>query len=274
MAFHQPTRQALQRAVRPPVEERDVLAIQPSQQQDQQELDQSQTWVLFSPVTDGTNTSDYSETVPSIQTPGRSRISDLGSLQTAPRSDHHVESGLAGTASPLGEEDELVEDDAELDSLDSHLPSFRSLPGISTHSQNVAPNATPVLPGHDGLGSFQFDHPTSGLDAQNQIYQFERFNPRRTRRRRESIEHAQSAVEVGQSREDDKREWIEAWRLEHSRILMDEVQKETRRKRRAQASLRQSKSMPVTAHGSKLPEEVASDNMTCASWCPLPFHFH
>jgi hypothetical protein len=256
MAFHQPTRQAVQRAVRPAAEDREGVLAQSSQQthdqQQQQQLDQSQTWVLFSPAT---TTSEYSEVEPSVQTPGRSRISDLGSLHTTPRSEQ-----LLDASSSINEED-IGEDDAELDSLDSHLPSFRSLPGLSVHSQHAAPNATPVLPAHDGLGSFQLDHPVSGLDAQNQIYQFERFNPRRIRRRRESLEYAASAMEPGVATEDEKRARIEAWRLEHSRVLLDEVQKETRRRRRSQVSVRQPQTASAVSalQPSQVLDEAASD---------------
>ena len=263
MAFHQPTRQSVQRAVRPPADERETATAQSqAHHQDQQQLDQSQTsWVLFSPIAEGTSTSEFSEATPSLQTPGRSRLSDLGSLNTVARSDHHGEGSLAPTPS-IGEDD-FGEDDGELDSLDSHLPSFRSLPERNSHAQHGnQPAAAPVFPSHDGLGSFHLDQPTSGMEAQDQIYQFERFNPRRTRRRRESIDHIQAECDNEHMRETEKRDRIEAWRLEHSRVLIDEIQRETRRRRRSQASLRHVQTINTTSEQTQQSGEAESDNMT------------
>ena len=93
-------------------------------------------------------------------------------------------------------------------------------------------HAQSVFPGHDGLGSFRVDHPVQVNDAQEQMYQFERFNPRRVHRRRESFERGQAQLEQTElPQESEKRRRIEAWRLEHSRILLDEVKRETRRRR-------------------------------------------
>ena len=223
----------MQRIARP-VEDREVSGPQatasPSQEREPSE---SQTWVLFSAATDATSASYLSETEGSLQTPGRSRLSDLGSLNTVAGTGRHEARPSVG-ASAL--EEESIEEDAELDSLDSHLPEFRSLPGVFSHSQQDSHHAVPVLPGHDGLGSFRLDQPTLGTDAQDQIYQFERFNPRRIRRRRDSGGPIQPELELEQTEEADKRRWIEAWRLEQSRLLLDEVQRETRRRRRSQAS--------------------------------------
>lgn len=261
MAFHQPTRQALQRAVRPPAEERD--ASSPAPQQQQQQLDQSQTsWVLFqpSPVTDETaTTSEFSEAGPILHTPGRSRLSALGSLDTAARSDHH---DASPSVTPSAVEDDAGEDDGELDSLDSHLPSFRSLPGRNAQPQHGNMQSTPVLPGHDGLGSFHLDQPT-GADAQDQMYQFERFNPRRMRRRRSSLERVQVEFDNQQTRDLEKRQRIEAWRLENSRILLDEIQRETRRsRRRSQSSLQHVQTMPLSEGENSRAADAESDNMT------------
>ena len=236
MAFHQPTRQAMQRSARPLHEEREPLGT-PLQvrNHDELQLEQSQTsWVLFSPATEDATASEFSEAANSLQTPGRSQLSDLGSLNTAARSDRHVDPSQSASAV----DDEYVDDDGELDSLDSHLPSFRSLPGRHSNIHQETQHAAPVLPGHDGLGSFHLEHPTSGADAQDQIYQFERFNPRRTTRRRESIERQPAEWEDDEAKQAEKRQWIEEWRLEHSRVLLDEIQRETRRRRRSQASLK------------------------------------
>ncbi|KAH6609537.1 hypothetical protein Trco_002883 [Trichoderma cornu-damae] len=232
MAFQQqPTRPAAQRAARSAVGS--LGLSRPSARSTQeQEPEEAQTWVLFSPPTDVTTTSYLTEDEhdQSPETPGRSRLSDLGSLNTVART------GSAAAAAARNDEaqssqlsaavDESQADDAELDSLDGHLPGFRSFPPSSF--------AMPVLPAHDGLGSFHVDQPTLGLDAQDHIYQFERFNPRRVRRRLNSLDEAQFELEQAQVQEAEKRARIEAWRLEHSRIILEEVQREARRSRMMQ----------------------------------------
>jgi hypothetical protein len=129
----------------------------------------------------------------------------------------------------------LAEEDAELDSLDSHLPEFRSTPN-PYGSQSIA-HAAPVLPGHDGLGSFRLDTLGRGTELQEQLYAFERYNPRRVKRRRESLDAAQ--LELEQQEEfhlAERNQRVEAWRLEQSRILLEAIQKETRRRTRSMAS--------------------------------------
>lgn len=226
MAFHQPTRHITQRVVRldPTSSESEARVAAPPITQSR---DDSQTWVLFSPATDaGTSTSYLSSVQDDDQpTPGRSRISDIGSLQTIAHSDN-LYSEPAG--SDFVEDDEAVEDDAELDSLDSHLPEFRQ--------QGVFAQSTPILPGHDGLGSFRLDTQMLSADMQEQMYQFERYNPRRVKRRRESLELGQLALESEEVQEAGRRWRIEEWRLEQSRILLQEIQKETRRRRESNVS--------------------------------------
>lgn len=266
MAFHQPTRQAMQRAVRPAVDDREAPGPQNQAHLQDRRLDQSQTWVLFSPATDGTITaSDFSETVASAQTPGRSQLSEAGNsihaAAAAAAAENHLADPLSATASLI--EEDLVEDDAELDSLDSHLPSFRSLPRQDhpeyLHHHHVAP----VLPAHDGLGSFHLDHPTSGPEAQDQLYRFEEFNPRRIRQTRESIDRVPFELDQDHVREVEKRQRIEDWRTESSRILLGEIQRETQRRRNSQAaSLRHVRTHIITPQHSQVYGDAASDNMT------------
>lgn len=226
MAFQQPTRQVFQRVARPPAVD-DHGGAAPSPQRPPVE---SQSWVLFSAPTDVTTTSYLSGTEGSLLNPVRSLQSDLASANTVARAARQP-----GAPCPSAVDDE---DDAELDSLNSHLAEFRSLPGAQDASQNGYQHSLPVLPAHDGLGSFRLaDQPVLGRDARNQIYQFERFNPRRVRRRLDSFSRGQFYVEHGQHQEEEKRLRIEEWRLDHSRMLMDQVQRETRRRRKSQASL-------------------------------------
>ncbi|ETS74548.1 hypothetical protein PFICI_13032 [Pestalotiopsis fici W106-1] len=231
MAFHQPTRQATQRVYHPAVEE-DVRQVpRPAASA----VDESQTWVLFSPINDAATTTSYlTETHRSESTPGRSRLSDLGSVHTIARSDSHGRRRSLSTHEEDEEDDDDEEDDAELDSLDSHLPEFRSTP----HFSHSAPGLAPIVPAHDGLGSFRLDHDGMGPDIQDRLYAFERYNPRRVKRRRESLELAQVELDIEQEQEIDKMGRIEAWRLEQSRCLLEEIQKETRRRRRSAASAR------------------------------------
>lgn len=224
MAFHQTTRQVSQRVVRvdPTSSEAESRVAAPLEQS----RDGSQTWVLFSPATEaGTSTSYFSSVQDDQPTPGRSRISALGSLQTIAPSDYLL-SEPAHTE--IAEDDEPAEDDAELDSLDSHLPDFIHQGGLQ--------QSTTILPGHDGLGSFRLDNRTLAADMQEQMYQFERYNPRRVKRRRESLELGQLALENEEAQEAARRRRIEEWRLEHSRILLEEIQKETRRRRESTVS--------------------------------------
>lgn len=224
MAFQQSTRQAFHRSARLETEDRQHEA-QPFQST--RPVEESQTWVLFSPATDaGTSASYLSSIHDSQPTPGRSRISDLGSLNTIARSDLNsqpVNSAVPGILSSDDHDEESAVDDAELDSLDSHLPDFRSVP--HAHMQSA------VLPTHDGLGSFQLGAAAIGPEMQDHLYAFERFNPRRVRRRRESLELAQQHLEQEEILPSDRHARIEAWRLEQSKLLLDEIQKETRRRR-------------------------------------------
>ncbi|KAK6089085.1 hypothetical protein SCUP234_00289 [Seiridium cupressi] len=230
MAFHQPTRQTTQRVYQPAVEDDVRRAPQPAAST----IEESQTWVLFSPANDAATTTSYlTETHHTESTPGRSRLSDLGSLHTVPRSDSlgpQYPLGVDGSEDDEGEE----EDDGELDSLDSHLPEFRSTPNFYNPTHALAP----IVPAHDGLGSFRLDRDGMGLDVQDRLYAFEQYNPRRAKRRRESLEQAQAQLDREREldHEVDKMQRIEAWRLEQSRCLLEEIQKETRRRRQSVAS--------------------------------------
>lgn len=251
MAFQQPTRQPVQRASRPALVADEVVAAQPRPSSSERQPEESQSWVLFSPPTDVTTTSYLTESEHSLETPGRSRLSDLGSLNTVARSAEP--SDARQSASVLSAiDDQSVDDDAELDSLDSHLPEFRSGPGHQPSSPKGSHHAAPVFPSHDGLGSFRLDRPVLGADAMDHIYQFEQFNPRKVRRRLGSFDFGQVDLHHVQSQEDEKRKRIEAWRLEHSRVLLDEVQRETRRRRKSLVSLQRS----------RRPADDDTDNLT------------
>ncbi|PHH62223.1 hypothetical protein CDD81_7350 [Ophiocordyceps australis] len=228
MAFQQPTRQPAQRISRPTPEQDALFPIRAAQEQQPTE---SQTWVLFSPPTDITTTSYLSESEHSLNLDSLGTVA--GSAQQTPVEQALSLSILDGAS---------LEDDAELDSLDSHLPEFRSLPGAQSSSSHleIQQQALPVLPKHDGLGSFRLDQPVLSPEAQDQIYQFEKFNPRRVRRRLDSLDWQQPEPTHDQNQENETRQRIEAWRIEHSRVLLDEVARETKRRRKSLASTQRS----------------------------------
>ncbi|OAA33890.1 hypothetical protein NOR_08754 [Metarhizium rileyi] len=237
MAFQQPTRQPAQRATRPVAVKDEGASLLPSTSEPA--LEESQTWVLFSPPTEITTTSYLTESEHYLETPGRSRLSDLGSLHTVARSEEPFDARQS--TSILSVADQSVDDDAELDSLDSHLPEFRSTPGLNDESPRGSQQAAPVFPSHDGLGSFRLDRPVLGADAQEKIYQFEKFNPRKSRRRLDSVDVPRVSLDEVQDHVDEKRQRIEAWRLENSRVLHDQVQRESRRRRKSMASMHRSR---------------------------------
>jgi hypothetical protein len=133
------------------------------------------------------------------------------------------------------DEEEAVEEeeeDGELDSLDSHLHEFRE-PSLYRQSEEASGT---VLPTHDGLGSFRLDQ--MGEEVQEHLYAFERFNPRRVKRRRESVELGILELESGRAAEMERTRRIETWRMEQSRLLVDEIQRETRRRKQSMSSER------------------------------------
>ncbi|KAK8879584.1 hypothetical protein PGQ11_000878 [Apiospora arundinis] len=233
MAFHQPTHQPIPR----PYHSVDEDDTQQASQGIPQAVEDSQTWVLFSPETDaGTTTSYLTTTHQTKSTPGRSRLSDLGSIHSVVRSQNSTNQHHSASLVDDLDVDEDEDDDAELDSLDSHLPEFRSVPNLVNHRTDGIAHSTPVLPAHDGLGTFRLDHEGIGQDMQDRLYAFEQYNPRRVKRRRESQELAQAEL-MGEECDVDKMQRIESWRLEHSRFLLEEIQKETRRRRSVASTL-------------------------------------
>jgi hypothetical protein len=234
MAFRQPTYHAPQR-IYPAVEDTQHDA---SSNQLLQQLEESQEWVLFSPTAaSATNRTYTTSTDRTRRTTGRSRISDYGSLDTAARSLGYAETTSDQTEGALEDEE-----DAELDSLDSHLHEFRAEPSVYAQStqEPLNNNGGTVLPTHDGLGSFRLDRTMMGDGVQEHLYAFERYNPRRVKRRRESLELGQMELETDRTIDYERTRRIEEWRLEQSRALLDEIQRETRRRRESITSDRRS----------------------------------
>lgn len=152
-----------------------------------------------------------------------SRLSDFGSLNTVARSgDYAVDEG--------------IDEDEELDSLDDGLHAFRE-PSMYADSQRADQIGGSILPAHDGLGTFA----ASSIPVQEQLWRFEQHNPRRAsighRRRRSSVQRTLDSLgeDEGQTLENTRIERIEEWRLEQSQVLLEEVEKETRRRRASRA---------------------------------------
>lgn len=233
MAFRQPTFHAPQRHVAPEALHQQISSLQQSEQ-----LDESQEWILFPAgtpsATDRTSTAFTHRT---RRTAGRSQISHYGSLDTAARSYGYEEDGSGHTGGVLEDEE-----DGELDSLDSHLHEFRAEPGTfrEPFGEDLNASSNPVLPTHDGLGSFRIDQTAMGDGVQEHLYAFERYNPRRIKRRRESLELGQMTLENERLVEHERIRRIEEWRLEQSRALLEEIHKEARRREQSMSSERRS----------------------------------
>lgn len=233
MAFHPQARQSLHRPLQPTSEAQDVEHYSPRAPQAQQAPDESQTWVLFSPGDNATASSYLGESDRSLQTAGRSRASDFGSLDSNLRSDLDLDAHSQSLEVPATIDEDLAEDDAELDSLDSHLPEFRAIHNPYLEPPAPASQSVPVLPRHDGLGSFKIEQPAAGPEMQERLYAFERFNPHRVAQRDDVPDLPDLFSDPDMAH---KMNRIESWRLEQSRLLLEHIQKETRTRRMSQSS--------------------------------------
>ncbi|CRG84564.1 hypothetical protein PISL3812_01832 [Talaromyces islandicus] len=230
MAFRLPTQAPAASTRRHPsysstAQQRPTLEIEPSSQFAD---DDSKEWVLFSPSQEAASTTARTRSDSTDRTArtagGLSRLSDFGSFNAATT---HVGTDELGSEDDVleEEEDEEEEDDdeaTELDSLDEGLHDFRD--------SNVLDNSHPVLPTHDGLGSFH----VSGQLAQEHLWQFEQYNPRRLAS--QAVARRQQYLETVDEQESgaDRERWqrIERWRTDQGRILLQEIERETRRRQR------------------------------------------
>ena len=219
MAFQQPALPPVTRPVTAPAQDQDARRIRVHAQA----VEEPQEWILFPNAKSPTHTRTAS-TDRTPRTAGLSRLSDFGSLNTALRSNEEDDLHCEATLGSADENDEL-------DCLDDGLHAFQNSP----LAYNLGPvnQSSSIFPRHDGLGKFQ----PSSAAAQDQIWHFERHNPRKQsftshQRRPSSVKRKLEDIEDEDRTitEEDKRERIERWRLEHSRILLDEIEKETRRR--------------------------------------------
>ncbi|KAH6644400.1 hypothetical protein C7974DRAFT_298951 [Boeremia exigua] len=193
-----------------------VVATSP--QQLKRRLEESEEWVLFSPAAPSTTARTHTtSTERTPRTAGLSRFSEFGSLDTAARSDQDDDNGTF-----LGTEEEL-------DSLDDGLHAFHEPSDHGLPASRLQESGDTVLPNHDGLGSFQPD-----ATMQEHMWQFERSPRKRAARRRSSVQRHFTILDETDdiSQEQERRQRIENWRLEQSKAVLEEIERETRRIRR------------------------------------------
>jgi hypothetical protein len=215
MAFRQQQRPQSARQISFHAPER--VADTTTVQQAKRPLEASEEWVLFSPTAPSTTARTHTtSTERTPRTAGLSRFSEFGSLDTAAQSGQDGDNG-----SFLGTEEEL-------DSLDDGLHAFHEPSDHGAPAGRLLQSGETVLPTHDGLGEFQPD-----ATMQEHMWQFERPR-RRVARRRSSVQRHFTILDEteGGNQEQDRRQRIEKWRLEQSKALLEEIEKETRRRRR------------------------------------------
>ncbi|KAA8650456.1 hypothetical protein EYZ11_000836 [Aspergillus tanneri] len=247
MAFRLPSqaprRQRSYSATLPP-------ALDPASSLSQPPGYESTEWVLFSPTQPSTTARTHTTSTERTQrTAGVSRLSDFGSFGTPTRSawdqdNDDVEEEEENDAL----EEPLDEDGTELDSLDDGLHAFRA-PSLNIDQESAArldQGAPAHLPAHDGLGSFQ----ASSQVVQEQLWQYEQYNPSRrhelTPRRRSSVQRHLDSIANEEQIDVERERWqrIEKWRMDQSRALLQEIERETRRRRNSRVSYMSDQAVP------------------------------
>lgn len=219
MAFQQPQqRPQPSRHISIPQQQSEAAPLSPARKRT---VEESPEWILFTPQNDGRSVSCTSQT-PRTAT----HLSDFGSLET------HIKSQPRGRSHDDEDGGSEEDDEAELDSLDDGLHAFHH-PSWSAGSQPLDQSGGTVLPTHDGFGGF----PGSSAALQEQLWQFERYNPARKNkhvRQRSSVQRRLGVLEEEEhlSPEDERTARIEKWRLDQSRAVLEEIERETRRRRR------------------------------------------
>ncbi|KAF4554672.1 Hypothetical protein D9617_4g004270 [Elsinoe fawcettii] len=224
MAFRQP--QQRPQAQRRPSYQQDPAPGPVQSQQRKRTLEESQQdWILFSPPSQ-TNTSQTPRTA------DLSRASYFGSLETGVRSDllesddHIVRQVTISNAND--------DDGTELDSLDDGLHAFQLPP-----SPHLDQSGGTVLPTHDGLGAFPATFNGNADALQEQLWQHERYNPQRrhihrrlssVQRRLDALDENEDSIEIDPQEE--RRMRVERWRTEQSKAVLEEIERETRRRYR------------------------------------------
>lgn len=245
MAFRQP--QQRPQAQRHTSYQQDPAPPPGQSQQRKRPLEESQhDWILFSPPSQ-TNTSQTPRTA------DLSRASYFGSLETGVRSDllesddHIVRQVTVSNAND--------DDGTELDSLDDGLHAFQAPP-----LPHLDQSGGTVLPTHDGLGAFPASYNANADALQEQLWQHERYNPQKkhihrrlssVQRRLDALGDTAEASEIDPQEE--RRLRVERWRTEQSKAVLEEIERETRRRYR-----RMNKSGTSTGKTRTVPPPAAS----------------
>lgn len=232
MAFQQPQRQQLLQ--RPAIHVHQQTLQVPTSIPRRSLIDESQEWILFSPGSEALSHIRTDSTARTPRTAGRSRLSELGSLDTA-----------AASGRDYDDDDNDDHDNADLDSLDDGLHAFNEPTDYTSERRSPVDRmgSETVLPTHDGLGTF----PGTSAPVQEQLWQHERYNPKRRRQslRRSSLQRKFETLaeeDLERDVEGDRLRRIETWRLEQSRAILEEIERETRRRRRRESGMLSSSS--------------------------------
>ncbi|TID22066.1 hypothetical protein E6O75_ATG10860 [Venturia nashicola] len=187
---------------------------------------EDEEWVLFSPSAPSTTQTATTSTDRTPRTAGLSRLSDFGSLDTAARSDH-ISGRYDDNATEQGTE---ADEEGELDSLDDGLHAFHEPPDHESPRRTLERSGETEFPSHNGLGLFG----DASNAMQAQLWQYERESRRKIPRRASSVQRTLEALKEEEeiSEENEKIRRVEKWRLEQSRALLDEIERESRRMRR------------------------------------------
>lgn len=250
MAFRQPT-VASARQVSAPEPHGTVATTLSSAERPS--LEQSQEWVLFSPSQ--AQSFSHTKSTPTertAQTAGLSRLSDFGSFNTLARSGQN-DGDISDVADNAAGEDE------DLDSLDEGLQAFQEPPLYQ--SPRYFDQNGPVLPTHDGLGTFQ----ASSAPVQEQLWHFEKYNPRKRSvgypRRTSSVQRQLDAVsddDVARV-ESERMARIETWRMEHSKFLLESIEKGIRRRQMSEPSSRVERDISASGTDKAMQTSRSSD---------------
>ena len=190
-------------------------------------LDDSREWILF-PTT-------HTRSLSTEHTPTLSRLSDLGSLNDSTRSGQEAHAAKETTdQSSYGHEED---GDQELDSLDEGLSAFHAQEPSRLLSDYFHPSSS-VLPRHNGYGAFPTSTPRAGHDGSFAVPHSD------TAARKHSLslcsrpsaapkysteEYEKVDRSDGVFIDEERRQRIETWRLDHSARLLDEIEKAARR---------------------------------------------
>ncbi|QDS71819.1 hypothetical protein FKW77_009678 [Venturia effusa] len=186
---------------------------------------EDEEWVLFSPSAASTTQTATTSTDRTPRTAGLSRLSDFGSLDTAARSDQ-ISGHYDDNATEQGTE---ADEEGELDSLDDGLHAFHEPSDHGSPQRTMERSGQTEFPSHNGLGLFG----DSSNAMQVQLWQYERESRRKIRRRASSVQRTLEALkeEEETSEESERIRRVEKWRLEQSRALLEEIERESRRMR-------------------------------------------